>query len=284
MAQVPKKRIDTGTVGNPSTGDILYDGGNKINDNFDSIYDAFADQRFKDVDHGVGRMVIHATGYYQKHPRQSYAGSAVEIGSLHDIDTTQGALIAILPKAKVGEGVVFINSNGSFSTTTPLNIRTQAGDSISGYSGDAIITQPFSKVTVWCTAVEGSRATWRLGIESMFTDTTTPLDKTVNVTGVATNVAIAAKTEYVSIKLLTTASNTSGSKMRSSETLLMIDSKAGKVYATEYAVLQKTEDELYTVRYFIGSGDKVYAEYKATGENIRLAVKAVDTIKIGVAT
>lgn len=284
MAQVPKKRIDTGTVGNPSTGDILYDGGNKINDNFDSIYDAFADQRFKDIDHGVGRMVIHATGYYQKHPRQSYAGSAVEIGSLHDIDTTQGALIAILPKAKVGEGVVFINSNGSFSTTTPLNIRTQAGDSISGYSGDAVITQPFSKVTVWCTAVEGSRVTWRLGIESMFTDTTMPLDKTVNVTGVATNVAIAAKTEYVSIKLLTTASNTSGSKMRSSETLLMIDSKAGKVYATEYAVLQKTEDELYTVRYFIGSGDKVYAEYKATGENIRLAVKAVDTIKIGVAT
>ncbi|WWV92367.1 baseplate wedge tail fiber connector [Escherichia coli phage phiS] len=284
MAQVPKKRIDTGTVGNPSTGDILYDGGNKINDNFDSIYDAFADQRFKDIDHGVGRMVIHATGYYQKHPRQSYAGSAVEIGSLHDIDTTQGALIAILPKAKVGEGVVFINSNGSFSTTTPLNIRTQAGDSISGYSGDAVITQPFSKVTVWCTAVEGSRVTWRLGIESMFTDTTMPLDKTVNVTGVATNVAIAAKTEYVSIKLLTTASNTSGSKMRSSETLLMIDSKAGKVYATEYAVLQKTEDELYKVRYFIGSGDKVYAEYKATGENIRLAVKAVDTIKIGVAT
>ena len=156
MAQVPKKRIDTGTVGNPSTGDILYDGGNKINDNFDSIYDAFADQRLKEIDHGAGRMVIHATGYYQKHPRQSYAGSAVEIGSLHDIDTTQGALIAILPKAKVGEGVVFINSNGSFSATTPLNIRTQAGDSISGYSGDAVITQPFSKVTVWCTAVEGA--------------------------------------------------------------------------------------------------------------------------------
>lgn len=284
MAQVPKKRIDTGTVGNPSTGDILYDGGNKINDNFDSIYDAFADQRLKEIDHGAGRMVIHATGYYQKHPRQSYAGSAVEIGSLHDIDTTQGALIAILPKAKVGEGVVFINSNGSFSATTPLNIRTQAGDSISGYSGDAVITQPFSKVTVWCTAVEGNRVTWRLGIESMFTDTITPLDRTVNVTGVATNVAIAAKTEYVSIKLLTTASNTTGSKMRSSETLLMIDARAGKVYATEYAVLQKTEDELYTVRYFIGSGDKVYAEYKATGENIRLAVKATDTIKIGVAT
>ena len=284
MAQVPKKRIDTGTVGNPSTGDILYDGGVKINDNFDSIYDAFADQRLKEIDHGAGRMVIHATGYYQKHPRQNYAGTAVEIGSLHDIDTTQGALIAILPKAKVGEGVVFINSNGSFSATTPLNIRTQAGDSISGYSGDAAITQPFSKVTVWCTAVEGNRVTWRLGTESMFTDTTTPLDRTVNVTGVATNVAIAAKTEYVSIKLLTTASNTAGSKMRSSETLLMIDARAGKVYATEYAVLQKTEDELYTVRYFIGSGDKVYAEYKATGENIRLAVKATDTIKIGVAT
>ncbi len=284
MAQVPKKRIDTGTVGNPSTGDILYDGGVKINDNFDSIYDAFADQRLKDVDHGVGRMVIHATGYYQKHPRQFYAGQPVEVGSLHDIDTAQGALTAILPKAKVGEGVIFINSNGSLSTTTPLNIRTQAGDSIGGYANDAVITQPFSKVTVWCTAVEGNRLTWRVGIESMFTDSTTPLDKTVNVTAVATNVAIASKSEYSTIKLITSASNTSGTKMRSNETLLMIDAKAGKVYATEYAVLQKTEDELYTVRYFIGSGEKVYAEYKATGENIRLAVKAVDTIKIGVAT
>lgn len=284
MAQIPKKRISTGVIGNPSTGDILYDGGNKINDNFDSIYDAFADQRFKDVDHGVGRMVIHATGYYQKHPRQSYAGSAVEIGSLHDIDTTQGALIAILPKAKVGEGVVFINSNGSFSAATPLTIRTQAGDSIAGYSGDATITQPFSKVTVWCTAVEGNRMTWRVGIESMFIDTTTPVDKTVNVTGVATNVAIASKTEYNTIKLITSASNTAGTKLRSSETLLMIDAKTGNVYNTEYGVLQTTDEELYTVRYFIGSGDKVYAEYKAVGENIRLAVKATDTVKIGVAT
>lgn len=284
MAQTPKQRISTGIIGNASSGDILYDGGNKINDNFDAIYDAFADQRFKDIDHGVGRMVIHATGYYQKHTRQSYAESAVEIGSLHDIDTSQGAMIVILPKAKVGEGVVFINSNGSFSTTTPLNIRAQAGDSIAGYANDATITQPFSKVTVWCTAIEGNRLTWRVGIESMFTDTTTPLDKTVNVTGVATNVAIAAKTEYNTIKLITTASNTSGTKLRSSETLLMIDAKAGKVYATEYGVLETAEEELYTVRYFIGSGDKVYAEYKAVGENIRLAVKATDTVKIGVAT
>lgn len=284
MAQTPKQRIDRGVVGNPSTGEILYDGAGKINDNFDAIYDAFADQRFKDIDHGVGRMVIHATGYYQKHTRQSYAGSAVEIGSLHDIDTSQGAMIVILPKAKVGEGVVFINSNGSFSTTTPLNIRAQAGDAIVGYSGDTAITQPYSKVTVWCTAVEGNRVTWRIGIDSMFSDTTIPVDRTVNVTGVATNVAIASKTEYQTIKLLTTANNTSGTKMRCSETLLLIDAKAGKVYATEYGVLQKTEDELYTVRYFIGSGDKVYAEYKAVGENIRLAVKATDTVKIGVAT
>ena len=225
MALTTKKRIDTGVVGNPSTGDILYDGGNKINDNFDAIFDAFGDQRLKDVDHGAGRQVIHATGYYQKKSRQSYAGSPVDIGSLHDIDTTQGAIIAILPKAKVGEGVVFINSNGSLSTNTPLTIRTQAGDSLSGFAGDATITQPYSRISVWCTAVEGTRCTWRVGIESMFVDNTTPLDRTVNVTAVASNVAIVSKNEYNTIKLVTVASNVAGNKMQSSETLLMIDAK-----------------------------------------------------------
>lgn len=284
MAQIPKKRIDTGEVGNASTGDILFDGGNKINSNFDALYDTFGDQRLRSVNEGVDRQVLHATGYYQKHPRQYYAGSPIEVGSLHDIDTSGGAITAILPKSKVGEGVIFINSNGSFSVNTPLNIRTQAGDSIVGFQGDAIITQPFSKITVWCSSVEGVRVTWRIGIESMFTDDTIPLDKTVNVTSSATNVAIASKTEYNTIKLLTHASNVAGNKMRSSETLLMIDSKANKVYSTEYAIIESGDGELYTVRYFIGAGEKVYAEYKATNENIRLSVKAVDTIKIGAAT
>lgn len=284
MAQIPKKRIDTGEVGNASTGDILFDGGNKINDVFDSLYDTFGDQRLNSVNNGVGRQTLHATGYYQKHPRQFYSGAPVELGTMHDIDTTAGVLTVILPKGKVGEGVVLINSNGSFSTSTPLNIRTQAGDSIVGHTNEASITQPFSKVTVWCTAVEGARVTWRVGVESMFVDTTTPLDRTLNINTQGSNVKIASKTEYTTIKLLTSASNTNGSKMRSSEVLLMIDAKENKVYSTEYAVLNKGDDDLYSVRYFIGTGENIYAEYKATSENVRLSVKAIDTIKIGTAT
>lgn len=284
MAQIPKKRIDTGEVGNASTGDILFDGGNKINDVFDAIYDTFGDQRLSAVNHGIGRQVLHATGYYQKHTRQYYAGSPIELGSMHDIDTSAGAITAILPKGKLGEGVVIMNSNGSFSVSTPLNIRTQSGDGIVGYGNEASITQPHSKVTIWCTAVEGARTTWRLGVESIFTDTTTPLDRTVNVTTAPTNVEIASKSEFNTIKLLTSATNSAGSKLRSSEVLLMIDQRENKVYSTEYAVLYKGEDDLYTVRYFIGAGDKVYAEYKAKSDNVRLSVKAIDTIKVGAAT
>lgn len=282
MAQTPKKRIDIGTVGNASTGDILYDGGEKINSNFDELYNTFGDRRRFDTDKGVGRQTLHATGYYQKRPRSEYAGSPVELGSMHDIDTSTGTLSLILPKGKAGEGIEIINSNGSFSVANALNIRPQSGDAILGHQSSANITQPYSRVIVWCVSVQGNKSTWRIGIESMFTDTTTPLDKTVQVTQTATNVAICGKNEYNTVKLITSATNTAGTKIRSSETLLMIDAKAGNVYSTEYAALEHG-GEMYTVKYFIGAGEVVYAEFTAIGENIRIAVKAVDTVKIGAA-
>lgn len=282
MVQTPKKRIDTGTVGNASTGDILYDGGEKINSNFDELYNTFGDRRLFETDKGVGKQTLHATGYYQKLARSEYAGQPVELGSLHDIDTASGTLSLILPKGRVGEGVEIINSNGSFSTTNSLNIRPQAGDAILGHQSSVNITQPYSRVLVWCVSVVGNKSTWRIGVESMFTDTTTPLDKTVNVTQNETNVAICGKGEYNTVKLITSATNAAGTKIRSAETLLMIDAKAGNVYSTEYAALEHG-GEMYSVRYFIGAGDMVYAGFTATGDNVRVAVKAVDTVKIGAA-
>ena len=61
-----KKVIDVGEVGNASTGDILYAGGVKINQNYDAIYNAFGDQRLFAAGSGEGSQKIHATSYYQK--------------------------------------------------------------------------------------------------------------------------------------------------------------------------------------------------------------------------
>ena len=43
--QTPKQLIDVGEIGNASTGDILFDGGVKINNDINAIYNAFGDQR-----------------------------------------------------------------------------------------------------------------------------------------------------------------------------------------------------------------------------------------------
>lgn len=66
--QTGKKLIDVGQIGNPSTGDPLYDGGVKLNEMVTNIYNAFGDVRLLTANNGVGTMLLHATGYYQKLP------------------------------------------------------------------------------------------------------------------------------------------------------------------------------------------------------------------------
>lgn len=58
-----KTLIDTGIKGNSSTGDILYDGGEKLNINMDSLWNVFGDYRLYDeTTHGQGRQTLHAIG------------------------------------------------------------------------------------------------------------------------------------------------------------------------------------------------------------------------------
>lgn len=282
MLQDTKKRIDVGVIGNPSTGDILYDGGVKLNAVIDALYNTFGDYRlYSSASEGADSQILYATGYYQKLSRQYYAGTPVDIGSMHDADTSGGALTMTLPNAKMGEGCVFINSNGSISPANPLIIRPQAGETILGTSGSLTVTSPYARIVLWCTKNEGSEKYWEYGVTPMFGDSLMPVEKTILATTTPTNIRIAGKNEYASIKLMTAAKNAAGTVFKNSEILISVDTVTNTVINTEYAVLKNTADELYNIRFFIGAGDIVYAEITSLVGQVRFSIKAIDTIKIG---
>ncbi|UOX40533.1 baseplate wedge tail fiber protein connector [Aeromonas phage GomatiRiver_11] len=282
MLQDTKKLIDVGVIGNPSTGDILYDGGVKLNKVINAIYNTFGDYRlFSSASEGADSQILYATGFYQKLSRQYYAGNPIDIGSMHDADTSTGALTMTLPNAKFGEGCIIINSNGSISPANPLIIRPQAGETILGTGGNLVITAPYARVIVWCTKDEGSQKYWEYGISPLFGDTTMPVEKTILATTTPTNIRIAGKNEFAAIKLMTSARNTAGTVFKNAEVLLGIDTVANTVLNTEFAVLKNTDSEVVETRYFIGAGDTVYAEVKSLSGQVRFSIKAIDTIKIG---
>ena len=148
MLQEPKELIDIGEIGNTATGDILYDGGEKLNKVINALYNTLSDYRLTALNDGIGKSVLHATGYYQKHPR-SYYTQPIDIGSLHDINVNDGTLTIRLPKALLGEGVVLANINGSITDKLKAIIVPNVSD-IDGVFDNLTLTKPFTKVTLFC--------------------------------------------------------------------------------------------------------------------------------------
>lgn len=284
IAQDPKQLIDIGEIGNASTGDILYDGGKKLNENLNALYNTFGDQRLFVNDSGNKTQLLHATGYYQK-PTLSEWLAPVPLGSLRDVDASTGNVLCVLQRGKLGEGMVFINSNGSINPTNYFEI--QAIDSfVSVPSGTLKITQPFCKVTVWCVSVEGGISRWDYSIESMFGNKHIPLDKTFTLSSAQREIPIAPVNTYQTIKLFLTCASTDGLKVKTSEVMLYIDSKASKVYSTEYAVIRKgnvdEDDEIYSINYIFDNNGFISAVASSTTQNMQLAIKVVSTQSFGV--
>lgn len=283
VKQDPKQLIDVGEIGNASTGDILYDGGKKINSDMNQIYNTFGDQRLFANDEGDNVQILHATGYYQK-PTSVEWGAQVPLGALRDVDASSGTVRAVLERGKLGEGMVFINSNGSINSTNYLEI--QAVDSfVSVPSGNLRIVAPFCRVTVWCVSDEGGVSKWDYSIESMFGNKHIPLDKTYTLGSVKREIPLAYQGEYQSIKLMLTCASTDGLKFKASEVMVYIDQKAKQVYSTEYAVIRKghvnDEDELYELD-FIFKNDYITAVASSATQNMQLAIKVVNTQTFGV--
>lgn len=283
--QIPKQKIDIGQIGNPSTGDILYDGGDKLNGDLDAIYNMFGDQRFYNQGIDVGNQTIHATGYYQKVDQLEFR-TPVPMGTMYDVDASAGSVNPILSKGKRGEGVIFVNFNGSISINRPLIIQASAGSFVN-LPGPLTVTAPYSRVECWCISDENNVPVWNYKITSLFGQENVPINLTTSLTSTAKNIPIAHRTEFSSIKLFLTGMTADGTKMRQSELNILIDTTNNKVLNTEHAVLQTAytegSDELFTFDFDIDVAGVVNLVAKTTYPNVRLAIKSIATQRIGAA-
>ncbi|QOI66654.1 hypothetical protein [Erwinia phage FBB1] len=281
---ITKKIVDIGEIGNASTGDILYDGGAKINDNFTALFNTFGDKRLAETNNGSGLQVLHATGYFQRGNSADFS-SPIPNGSQYDVDTSAGATSIRLAKGKRGELVRFINSSGSISINNPLLIIPN--DSFKGISGQLRITSPYTIVTCYCVSDDNGISVWDYSIESMFGDTVATIRKTVELSTVSTPIPICHKSEFNAIKLMMTAMTTNGQKMKSSEVNILIDAVNNKVYNTEFASIivgnTSEDDEIYDCDFTIGTNGFVNANVKSSTAGMKLAIKTTHTQKIGVA-
>ncbi|AWY10267.1 baseplate wedge tail fiber protein connector [Acinetobacter phage vB_AbaM_Konradin] len=283
--QQPKMEIDVGEIGNASTGDILFDGGEKINSNFTAIYNQFGDQRMYNANTQVGNQTIHATGYYQKVSGIDLR-SAVTLGSMWDIDTNPtGGANPILPKGKPGECVKFINSNGSCSVNQPIDIQVIDGSFV-GIQGGLKITQPYCMVDCWCIAVNNNIAIWNYSIKSMFGSFETPVEVTKSVpANTPTEIPIAHFSEYNSLKLLITAQTQNGEISRQSEVNILIDRYLKNVHHTEFGVIRignkSEEDEIVDIKYNISSAGVLTCTVSTKINNMRVAIKSIATQRLG---
>ncbi|QMV33790.1 baseplate tail fiber connector [Escherichia phage DK-13] len=284
--QTPKLLVDIGEIGNASTGDILYEGGRKLNVDLDSLYNTFGDQRLYSVNNGENSQVLHATGYYQKATNIIEWNSTVALGSMRDVNTAEGVITARIAKGKAGEGVIFINSNGSLSTSLPLEVELQGTDSfLTAATNKMKFTQPYTKITLWCIDDANGVGTWDYKIESMFGNQSVLLDKTYNMSSVVRDIPLAFRADYKTIKLMLTAISTDETKYKASEILLYIDLKDRKVYSTEYAVIRRgqtnEEDEIYAIDFRIDNQDIIQAAISSPTA-MKLAVKVISAQTIGV--
>ncbi|MGL5308211.1 MAG: hypothetical protein ACRC9Y_19160, partial [Aeromonas veronii] len=236
--QPTKKLVDVGEVGNANTGDIIYDGGVKLNDGLTALYNTFGDVRLWDVAAGVGSQKLHATGYYQKNPTSYYARGAVDAGSMHDLNTISQTFTVSLPTPKIGECVEFINSNGSYSVNK-IVFRAQAGGDIAG-SQTLEVSQGSVRIVFICVDETAGSAKWNYMITPMFGDFTVPANTTVDVAkATPQTIPLFNKALYDGVKLVMSAHEVkAGVRERTlSEVLLMVDPDDNKVYADEYSVL-----------------------------------------------
>lgn len=288
FAQTPKQLIDTGEIGNASTGDILFDGGVKLNNNMNNVFNAFGDQRKMTLDDGQGPtgQKIHATGYWQKSTDPADYQTPVENGSQHDIDTSGGPVQITLSKGVRGESVFFCNSNGSFSTANPLTI--DANDSFKGIGRTIRITSPFVYVRCWCVSDANGLSVWDYSVENMFGEKQIPTDGTwaIPISG-AVEIPLFHQTQHNAAKYLITASTAQGEKQKSAEINILVDTVGKQVISTEYAVLRvgadSEVDDIIKASFRLNqSTGMIILTLTSSIVGLRIAVKAIATQKIGV--
>lgn len=242
------KRLDTGQVSIPGSGDTIHDGGNKLHDNFNELYRAFGDQRLeRRVMRGDEEWIsIHATGYFQHKPLSEYA-VAVKSGSMHDIDSTLSAghfpvrlpTIGKLPgQARRGERVILQDTKGSWSSV-PVRVEPASGNNITGSNSSGYLVLNEDKRICTLTVVNDDIGfeRWDYKVESIG-----GIENAI----VSTSVQIPASGTPARVDLYNTANYNAIKVMVYAESILIATSAVEKRTAYELHLMHTDTDVIST--------------------------------------
>ena len=226
-----KKLIDLGTPGDETSGDTLNEGGSKINDNVNSLWNTFSD------DEG---LLIGTLPYTRNY---NYANS-LQPNRLYDIDTTSGSLIVRLAPAseqiyKTGDVIVLRDYKGNwYNANVALVVQNEDG-SISGRTQIAFRN---SLIEVRLVCVDGVANQWVYSITSMVERTYKEVDIVRSVTPSNPLQEIIYRTDvFHSMKFLITASSNVNPNHKSVSEILVTDDGTDAIF-TDYANLNTTPD------------------------------------------
>lgn len=200
--------LDTGETSISNSGDTLHAGGNKIVNNFDEIYDALGDQRLSSTYKSSGDetyQTIHATGYFQHLSLSDYS-SAVDSGSMHDIDSSLATsdFDITLPdigqssgSARLGEMVVLQDSGGNWGTI-PVYVSPGTDQNIEGMNSDSVyeLNIPNTRAYFIVSSEETDNETWKVHLEPMSGESGGFVNNTVTLTDDSTTMTLYKTANY----------------------------------------------------------------------------------------
>jgi hypothetical protein len=265
-----KDLINTGVAGDATTGDNLFTGGNKANQMFEEIYDAFGKQ-------GANPQIIHATGYWQSPTRSSFT-FPLSAGSQVNVDTRNGSLVVKLPNGKLGEIVRIRDIYGSW-TNSPITVRPDGLEKIDGGLGDIVFGIAFSEVTFVCIDDTVGSVNWTYSLRLLNERELRLIDKTFVLTpATPATYVIGPTSSFASAKLLITGLQQSGGTSVTSSEIHLAQDGTTHVY-TESALLGTGASRVYDVDFSIQSGN-VLMTLSTTLTQVKVQVRSTDFTKI----
>lgn len=271
-----KDLIKTGAAGDPTSGDSLFVGGNKINGMFQELYDAFGRR-------GANPQIIHATGYWQTPTRSSYT-FPVAIGSQLNVDTRNGSLVVKLPNGKLGEMVRLRDAFGTWGSS-PCVVRADGLEQIDSRLGDIVVDDPFSELTFVCVSDTPGSVNWTYS-QTYLNDKGVPsqgqvklIDRVFEITPTnPVTYALGSLSNFVSLKLMISGIQTEGGSLVTASEIHLAHDGVTNVY-TESSVLNTGDTRVYAVNFNVQSGIVVMS-LSTTLTKVKVHVLATDLIKI----
>ena len=143
-----KQTINLGSAVDDSTGDYLRQGGLKINENFEDIFDELGDG-----------SALHPAGAWHTHTYANSASFTPELGGQYNLNSLGGGITVTLPKgspADYGRVIKIRDVHASWGTNS-IAIKPTSGDSLGGSTNPVLFGTDFTTLEF----VYSSPATWR---------------------------------------------------------------------------------------------------------------------------